>query len=122
MGESQSPRWLDSEPSTWYSLGSLMPALTPPLDMYKPLCTVVADTSQATKALKSHTTATGKTYYRQDFDVILLLGLTELKAQISWMEDVSGSSSFSDCPSQLLDHRFKGVEKRYSNSDPWMTR
>ena len=96
IGESQSPRWLDSEPSTWYNLGSLMPGLIPQLDMYKPLCTVVADTSQATKALKSRTTTAGKTYYRQDFDVVLLLGLAELKAQISWMEDVSAFSNFSN--------------------------
>jgi hypothetical protein len=30
----------------------------------------------------------GKHYWQQDFSIILLFGLTELKAQISWMEDV----------------------------------
>lgn len=34
------------------------------------------------------TSPQGKTYYRVEFKVILLFGLTELKAQISWLEDV----------------------------------
>ena len=29
-------------------------------------------------------------YYRQEFGIVLLLGLTELKAQICWEENVSG--------------------------------
>ncbi|KAF9559594.1 hypothetical protein CPC08DRAFT_736124 [Agrocybe pediades] len=32
---------------------------------------------------------TGQTYYEQDFDMVLLFGLTELKAQIAWKENVS---------------------------------
>ena len=28
-------------------------------------------------------------YYRKEFDIILLLGMTELKAQLAWTEDVS---------------------------------
>ena len=32
-------------------------------------------------------------YYKLQYDVIILFGLTELKAQIAWKEDV-GSTSF----------------------------
>ena len=32
-------------------------------------------------------------YWKQDFDVILFLGLTEVKAQITWWENVCRSSS-----------------------------
>jgi hypothetical protein len=29
-------------------------------------------------------------FYRMDFDIVLLFGLAELKAQIAWKEGVSG--------------------------------
>jgi hypothetical protein len=35
----------------------------------------------------------GALFYEQMFSVVLLFGLTELKAQLSWMEDVSTSSA-----------------------------
>jgi hypothetical protein len=57
--------------------------------MFSPLCTVKADTSVMAKALVPKYGLRGERYYRQDFSVILLFGLTELKAQISWIEDVS---------------------------------
>ena len=35
--------------------------------------------------------ATGKgNFYSVDYDIILLFGMTELKAQIAWKENVSG--------------------------------
>jgi hypothetical protein len=30
----------------------------------------------------------GKTYFRVDYEIVLLFGLTELKAQIAWKENV----------------------------------
>jgi hypothetical protein len=41
------------------------------------------------KGLKASSGPGGNQYYHQNFSVVLLFGLTELKAQISWMEDVS---------------------------------
>lgn len=58
-------------------------------EMFSTLCTVVADTSKVAKTLPAKRGVNGARYYRQDFKVILLFGLTELKAQISWVEDVS---------------------------------
>ena len=57
-----------------------------PLEFYTPLCTVYADTSKVTKI-----PCTGRNgiYFLQKFKIVLLCGLTELKAQISWAEGVS---------------------------------
>jgi hypothetical protein len=57
--------------------------------MFSTLCTVTADTRQMAKTLKPCRGVDGGQYYRFDHNIILLFGLTELKAQISWMEDVS---------------------------------
>ncbi|KAL0057726.1 hypothetical protein AAF712_008969 [Marasmius tenuissimus] len=53
-------------------------------EQYPALCTVEADIpdAKAVKCLK--TPGTGQRYYRIDYEVILLFGLTELKAQIAW--------------------------------------
>ena len=45
------------------------------------------------KALGPHKGNGGHAYYKADFDIILLFGMTELKAQLAWKE--------------------KGVEKRW---------
>ena len=45
----------------------------------------------------------GSIYYRRSFDVILLVGLTELKAQIAWVDSVTVSSpKVVSCPPQFL--------------------
>jgi len=36
----------------------------------------------------------GRTYYRMDFEIVLLLGLTELQAQLLWTEKVRIFTSF----------------------------
>ena len=48
------------------------------------MCNVTADISSAPHASK--VTKTGKMSYKRDFDIILLVGLTELKAQVSWID------------------------------------
>jgi len=58
-------------------------------DMFATLCTVEANTSQMIKAIKPRRGRGGTWFYEQKFSVVLLFGLTELKAQLSWMEDVS---------------------------------
>lgn len=45
---------------------------------------------QILRRLRRHspqTAPSGAEFYRIDYDVVLLFGLTELKAQISWMEN-----------------------------------
>ncbi|EGN92781.1 hypothetical protein SERLA73DRAFT_116909 [Serpula lacrymans var. lacrymans S7.3] len=71
-GEALSPRWTDTEPA-----------------MFSTLCTVRADTSKVSKNLSPQKGFAGLQFYRQEFSIILMFGLTELKAQISWVADVS---------------------------------
>ena len=52
------------------------------------LCNVIADTSMIARSLRPQQASGGGGYYRLEFDVILLFGLTELKAQISWNDGV----------------------------------
>ncbi|KZT00295.1 uncharacterized protein LAESUDRAFT_764717 [Laetiporus sulphureus 93-53] len=66
-GTTQDPRWTDLEPESFATL-----------------CTVQADTSRVTK-VQQH--GLKGVYYTQHYKVVLLCGLTELKAQISWMEN-----------------------------------
>ena len=52
------------------------------------MCHVIADTSTIARSLRAQQAPGGGDYYRLHFDVILLFGLTELKAQISWNDQV----------------------------------
>lgn len=64
--------------------------------MFSTLCTVHADTSHV---LKEVLNGPDGPYYRLSFKIVLLCGLTELKAQIRWMENVSGCTVI---PMELL--------------------
>jgi hypothetical protein len=51
------------------------------------VCRVVADLSELSKALQPIKGPDGGEYYRVDFSIQLLFGMTELKAQLLWMEN-----------------------------------
>ena len=53
-------------------------------DKFETLCYVEADLSTA--PYTSKLSATGKMFYKRSYDIILLVGLTELKAQVSWID------------------------------------
>ena len=55
--------------------------------MYSTLCVVKGDTSELCKSLRPQVGET--TFYNIKFEVVLALGLTELKAYICWEENVS---------------------------------
>ena len=59
--------------------------------MYSTLCVVKGDTTELCKSLRAKVEAA--TYYEMDFEVVLALGLTELKAHISWEENVSSHAN-----------------------------
>jgi len=61
------PTWMDKEPGS-----------------FTKMCTVIADTSKFCNSLSPQISFPSNTYYSLDIEVILLFGLTELKAQISW--------------------------------------
>ena len=54
------------------------------LDNYTQICSIKADLSHI---VTPQSKVDGK-YYHIDFDIILLFGLTELKAQLAWLEKV----------------------------------
>jgi hypothetical protein len=57
-------------------------------DNYTKLCTIEADLSRV--PLSPRPKASGKgNFYRVDYDIVLLFGMTELKAQVTWKENVS---------------------------------
>ena len=58
---------------------------------YTKLCTIEADLSGVPLLPQPKAVGHG-TYYSVDYDFVLLLGMTELKAQIAWRENVSNSS------------------------------
>jgi hypothetical protein len=69
--------------------------------------------SEVASTLSSRQGKSGGCYYRQDFDVILLFGLTELKAQISWMEKVNYFLTSSSIElMNFISPRSQGKEQR----------
>ena len=78
--------------------------------MFSTLCVITADTSRVTKI--PHRGLTGDQYYTQDFNIVVLFGLTELKAQITWIENVRRPLNLrSYHPLQFYPH-WQGQEKR----------
>ncbi|KAG1734623.1 hypothetical protein EDB19DRAFT_1638867 [Suillus lakei] len=76
-GALQEPQWLDIERPS-----------------FSALCTIHADLSELSRALRPQISTVDRSiYYKVDFDVIILFGHTELKAQISWQEKVRDSFS-----------------------------
>ena len=69
-----------------YQVKTVVPDADPVSEMFAPLCTIYADTSQVARHAKL---GTNGVYYVQNFDVVLLCGMTEMQAQISWVENVS---------------------------------
>ena len=58
--------------------------------MYSTLCNVKGDTTELFNSLQPQFGAA--TFYEINFEVVLALGLTELKAHICWKENVSSQS------------------------------
>ncbi|RXW25668.1 hypothetical protein EST38_g134 [Candolleomyces aberdarensis] len=70
-GANPNPEWFLDEP-----------------DQYTVECTVKADTSMVKPEKRlSYTDGRLRKYYQIDYDIVLLFGLTELKAQIAYMEN-----------------------------------
>ena len=54
---------------------------------YTQLCTIQADLSHLPLSRQRKHSGKG-TFYRVDYDIVLLFGLTEFKAAIAWKENV----------------------------------
>jgi len=55
--------------------------------MFSTHCTVTAEMPQVVKTDTPRRGLDGREYYYQEYNIIVLFGLTELKAQICWMEN-----------------------------------
>ena len=84
-GDRKEPRWMDIERGVTVDLPTqLLPGTYNPTDRFETLCHVVADISAAPYTSKPG--RSGKICYSRKYDVVLLVGLTELKAQIRWID------------------------------------
>lgn len=86
-GRNASPRWLDVD------AGVLLPKIRffPPsksLGNYVSICRVEA--VLPTSAITTEQRADGRCYYQVTYEVLLRLGLTEMKAQIAWTDSTVG--------------------------------
>ncbi len=87
-GSKSAPRWTDIDTGMHLLATAPTGALIANIyrqEFFSTLCTVYADTS---KVARQKIFGTDGYYYRQNFKVVLSCGLTEMKAQISWMENV----------------------------------
>ncbi|ESK91430.1 hypothetical protein Moror_2703 [Moniliophthora roreri MCA 2997] len=75
-GKSKEARiWRDSEPN-----------------MFSTLCTIEADL-RSSRCIRTRRSPFGQSYYYANYEIVLLFGLTELKAQICWKEGQEKRSS-----------------------------
>jgi hypothetical protein len=61
-------------------------------DNYTTLCSVDVNLSALPRIRLPKSGQEGGFYYQANFDIVLLFGLTELKAQVAWMERVRSLS------------------------------
>jgi len=88
-GEVVTPRWMDVDTrrplisQLWnvtYVIGNI--------ENYTMLCTLEVDISRLPMSCRRKLSGEG-VFYRIDYDIVLLFGLTELKAMLAWKENVS---------------------------------
>jgi hypothetical protein len=83
------PDWLDEDRGQSFPpFGTMsVEVLTLVLDHFQTLCSIEADLSGVFSTLEPQSGPFGS-YYRKELDIVLLFGLTELKAQLCWYDDV----------------------------------
>ena len=82
-------KWVDQDPCELFSFYSLHLVLMWSISAaFSTFCIIRADLSKATKDLITKN-AGGRVYYQLDYDVIILLGLTEPQAYLGWKTRVS---------------------------------
>ena len=116
-GSVANPRWMDIDKGLLDDVFPHSGLKMASLASYFKLCVVEADTSRLSQLLRPQTVTIGKkknkrktTFFELKYDIILSLGLTEHKAQIAWIENVS---FIAVSPSDLLTKNDQGQEVRY---------
>jgi hypothetical protein len=112
-GTSTNPRWRNDDAGVFRTRVVNPAHADAMLDMYSTLCYIEADTSQICRTLKPRrSSGAGRPYYSIHYDVIVLFGLTELKAQIAWQEQVRSPIHLQVLRLTLISYLAKGQEKR----------
>lgn len=86
-----SDKWMDEETRKISDCFSMSKQTHSQAAEYSTLCRVKADTTELCKSLKPQVGAA--VFYEVHFEVVLALGLTELKAHLCWQENVSSRSN-----------------------------
>ena len=89
-GNIATPMWKDVDTSESSHINHLFSVLDELVfaDNFTKLCTIEADLS---RVIVTQPKAKGKgIFYKVHYDIILLFGMTEFKAQVAWRENVSG--------------------------------
>jgi len=84
------PKWKDLDTGSFFShLHPFFPVdVVMDTDNYTKICTIEVDLSHITLTPRYKGRGERGQYYRLDYDLVLLFGLTELKAQVAWREGV----------------------------------
>ena len=84
--------WIKIDASSFHSLPRIFALTWVIAASFFPLCIIHADLSEAAKDLVLRKAKSGQVYNQLDYDVILLFGLTELKAYLGWKSKVSNDA------------------------------
>jgi hypothetical protein len=102
-GALKEPRWLNVEQCLAFHRWSKLTLISSNSASFSTLCTIHADLSELSRTLLPQKSVLDRSdYYQVDFEVIILFGLTELKAQISWKHKVSASFSSTYFPADRI--------------------
>ncbi|TFK64304.1 hypothetical protein BDN72DRAFT_861491 [Pluteus cervinus] len=75
---------------------------------FEEMCTIEAMISKSSKAITRHQDKDGRPYYRLSYEIILLFGLTEFKAQVCWTENGVEKRMFSIALNpKFITHRIR---------------
>lgn len=79
------PKWRDVDTRKSRSVQSFLRVDFIFLENYTELCAIQVDISQI-PAIKSARISGGGVYFTLNYEVIMTFGLTELKAQVAWLD------------------------------------
>ena len=87
-GELTNPWWRDIDAGmTLFPLLAIFWYNFSLVGMYSTLCIIEVDLSKLSSSLVPHQREDGKVYYEARYEVALLFGLTEFKAQLCWQDN-----------------------------------
>lgn len=92
-GQQSNPKWKDQDHGT--SIGCAKQMADVVAANYTKLCTINVDLSHLPLAARMKPKGLSGSYYRLDYELVLLFGLTEMKAQVAWKERLGGKVCFS---------------------------